>query len=62
MSLETANKKIFYSNDTILFKRGDIFYGYANFEIKGLDDSICYIGAYGEGDLPIISGAKNNRE
>lgn len=58
MSLENANQKTFYSNDTILFKRGDIFYGYSNFEIITVSDSVCYIGAYGEGDLPIISGGK----
>lgn len=58
MSLENANKKVFYSNDTILFKRGDIFYGYANFEIKSIGNNVCNIGAYGEGDLPVISGAK----
>ncbi len=58
MSLETANQKTFYTNDKILFKRGDIFYGYANFEIKVIGNNNCYIGTYGEGDLPIISGAK----
>lgn len=53
MSLSTAMKKSYANNDSILFKRGDVFYGTAlNF------GSNLYIGSYGTGAKPIISGAK----
>ena len=58
MSLHMANTKRFYSNDKILFKRGDVFYGQVNFDIQDYKNNICYIGAYGMGNKPIISGAK----
>ena len=58
MSLETANNKTFYGNDRILLKRGDIFYGYINFNIKADKENMVYIGCYGDENLerPIING------
>ncbi len=58
MSLEAANSKIFYGGDKILLKTGDVFYGQINFNIVATPENICYIGKYGDAELPIISGAK----
>lgn len=59
MSLESALKKTYSSNQKILLKAGDTFYGKVSFNIKLTDDNkMCYIGKYGEGNMPIISGAK----
>ena len=59
MSLETANKMQFTTKDKILFKKGDIFFGQINFSINDIDDeSLVYIGSYGEGEKPIISVSK----
>ena len=57
MSLEQANKKTYYGNERVLFKRGDIFYGIIKFVVKASEKELFYIGTYGEGDKPIISGA-----
>ena len=58
MSLETANSKTYKDNDRILFKCGDIFYGQIDFKVDVKnDDGMIYIGNYGEGELPIITGA-----
>ena len=58
MSLETANSKTFKTNDRILLKCGDIFYGNINFNVKKVDNALLYIGNYGEGEMPRINGAK----
>ena len=57
MSLEEANKKTYYGNQKVLFKRGDIFYGTVSFKVEATEDEMFYIGTYGEGEKPIISGA-----
>lgn len=57
MSLQQAKKKTFYGNEKILFKRGDTFYGSIDFNIDTEDGKMVYIGNYGEGNKPIISGA-----
>lgn len=59
MSLETANKMKFTTKDKILFKKGDVFFGQINFSIDNIDDeSLVYIGSYGDGEMPIISVSK----
>lgn len=58
MSYETAQKKTYMSGDTILFKRGDTFYGTFNPTIAKVDDKITTISAYGEGDMPVLTGYK----
>lgn len=64
MSLEEANSKIYYGNEKVLFKCGDTFYGTIRFNVRASEKEMFYIGTYGEGDKPIISGAniiiKNN--
>lgn len=58
MSLNIANSKQFKGNDRVLFKCGDTFYGQINFNVETIEDSLFYIGCYGEGSKPIISGAR----
>lgn len=58
MSYETANSKTYRSGDTILFKKGDTFYGTFNPTILQTDDEITTFSSYGEGDLPNMSGYK----
>lgn len=57
MSLKQANKKKFNGNDRVLFKSGDIFYGTINFNVQASKNEMFYIGSYGDGEKPIISGA-----
>lgn len=58
MSLNEANKKTYYGNEKVLFKRGDTFYGVINFNVEATEEKMFYIGTYGEGEeKPIISGA-----
>lgn len=57
MSLAEANKKTYYGNEKILFKCGDTFYGTINFNVEASEEEMFYIGSYGEGEKPIISGA-----
>ena len=57
MSLAEANKKTYYGNEKVLFKCGDTFYGTINFNVEVSEDEMFYIGSYGEGEKPIISGA-----
>lgn len=58
MSLDIANNKIYNGNDKILFKCGDIFYGNISFNVNTIENDYLYIGSYGEGEKPIISGAE----
>lgn len=58
MSFETANKKKYHTGDIVKFKRGDIFYGKFSPDVDKKNDKMFQIDAYGEGENPIISGAK----
>lgn len=58
MSYETAKSKTYVSGDTILFKRGDTFYGAFNPKINTINDKTTTISAYGTGALPNICGYK----
>jgi parallel beta-helix repeat protein len=42
--------------DRILFKRGDTFFGTLEISVSGLPDSPITIGAYGNGNNPVLSG------
>ena len=55
MSLTEANKRTFYSNDKILFKCGEEFFGTIKFKIEAKDGKMAYVGSYGERNKPIIS-------
>lgn len=58
MSYETAKSKTYFSGDTILFNKGETFYGTFNPTILKVDDKITTISSYGEGELPNIVGYK----
>ena len=58
MSYETAQSKTYISGDTILFKRGDTFYGTFSPKISTLNDKVVTISAYGEGELPTFCAYK----
>ena len=50
------------AGNSVLFERGGIYYGSiafpTNTNVRGLADSPIIFGAYGNGNLPVISGAK----
>ncbi len=58
MSYEMAKNKTYMSGDTILFKRGDTFYGTFDPKIYNADGKVTKISSYGTGKLPVISGYK----
>lgn len=58
MSLENALAKTYKGNDKVLLKCGDIFYGSISLKIEKLENDYFYLGSYGNGEKPIISGAK----
>lgn len=59
MSFYKANATLLKGGDKMLFKRGDVFYGIFTPVVGDTDnDSRVEVGAYGEGDLPILSMAK----
>ena len=58
MSYETANHKKYLSGDTILFKRGDTFYGTFAPKIMKVDENITTLSAYGQGNRPTITAYK----
>lgn len=43
--------------DSVLFERGGLFRGEIVIAASGTEDELIYIGAYGSGDSPVISGA-----
>lgn len=59
MSFAQANSATFEGGDKILFRRGDIFYGrFSPITTNIRSTSRVEFGAYGSGELPIISRAK----
>lgn len=59
ISLEAINNKKLYGGDTVLFKRGDTFYGrFVPNLSSATDENRLNVNAYGEGDLPTISLVK----
>ena len=58
MSYETANNKEYVSGDTILFKRGDTFYGEFKPKVTQVDSKITKVSSYGSGEMPVISAYK----
>ena len=57
MSIETANKKTYYGNDKVLFKKGDTFYGIIQFNVNANENNLFYIGSFGSEteEMPIIT-------
>jgi parallel beta-helix repeat protein len=56
-SIEKVNDFQFQPGDSILFKRGEIWHEQLNFPSSGVDGRPIVLDAYGDGALPIISGA-----
>src|SRR5215510_14171990 len=56
-SLEKLNRFQFQPGDLVLFKRGEIWREQLNFPSSGSEGRPIVLDAYGEGALPIISGA-----
>lgn len=57
-NLETINNKVIKSGDTILFKRGDTFYGTLDLSVFNVDDNVVNVSSYGNGELPTFSSYK----
>ena len=61
-TIDEVNKWLpyFRPGTSVLFERGGIYYGSITVpsSIRGITDYPITFGAYGEGDMPIISGAK----
>ena len=55
-TLHKISSRFFRPGDKILFKRGCTFVGNASLNGLGLAAHRLYIGAYGEGDAPVIAG------
>lgn len=57
-TLEKVNSASFVPGDSILFKAGDAFIGQLVVNGSGKEGSPIVYGRYGEGDKPVIDGAK----
>ena len=58
MNLETLHSIDIKSGDTVLFKCGDIFYGFVDLDIYQKDSKKVKVSCYGTGDLPEIRTCK----
>ena len=59
MAMESALNRTWYNNDRCLFRRGDIFYkDEIGFQGTITDGNTLYVGSYGTGEKPVLSGAK----
>lgn len=54
-----ASMNLFTGGDSILFLRGDLFFGHIDLNIEGARDEEVVIGAYGEGALPVIQASSS---
>lgn len=57
-SIDRINQEVFQPGDSILFNRGDVFRGMLQINQSGSSSNVIYIGAYGTGSLPVLSGAE----
>jgi len=58
MPFSDTVKQSYGAGDSLLFKRGDVFYGNVSPEVNAQPDAPFVIGAYGTGARPVISRAK----
>ena len=58
INLSTLKTKKLKTGDTVLFKRGDTFFGTLDFEVYDTDNGVLTVSSYGEGDLPTFSTYK----
>ncbi len=57
-SLDRVSEQLLNPGDSVLFKSGDTFIGQLQINRSGTKDNLLYFGRYGEGELPILDGAK----
>ncbi len=57
-SIERLNKLELSAGDSILFRRGHVFIGQLNISKSGNNNKSIYIGAYGKGQKPVLTGAQ----
>jgi parallel beta-helix repeat protein len=57
-SISRINQIVLQPGDSILFNRGDVFRGMLTIQQSGSATNIIYIGAYGSGNIPVLSGAE----
>jgi len=57
-SISRINQIVLQSGDSILFNRGDLFRGMLQIKQSGSVAKPIYVGAYGSGGFPVISGAE----
>jgi len=57
-SINRLNQLSLAPGDSILFNRGDLFRGMLQINASGSSANPIYIGAYGSGNLPVLSGAE----
>ncbi len=57
-SLERANSQALLPGDSLLLRRGDVFRGTLRIRQSGAPGRHIYLGAYGEGEKPVISGTE----
>ena len=55
-TLTQVNAHTFVAGDSLLFNKGDTFYGTLTMDASGTAGNPIYIGSYGTGVLPIITG------
>ncbi len=57
-SISRINQVVLQPGDSVLFNRGNVFRGMLTIQQSGSDTKSIYIGAYGSGNLPVLSGAE----
>ncbi len=57
-SISRMNQVVLQPGDSILFNRGDLFRGMLQIKQSGTASKQIYVGAYGSGKLPVISGTE----
>lgn len=55
-NLTQVNAHTFVAGDSLLFNKGDTFYGTLTMDASGTAGNPIYIGSYGTGAMPIITG------
>jgi len=55
-TIAKVSSSAFKPGDSILFKRGEVFYGKLTINNNGAPGNLIYIGAYGKGANPLITG------
>jgi parallel beta-helix repeat protein len=58
LTIDKINQMTLLPGDSVLFNRGDLFRGMLQISNSGTASALIYIGAYGTGNLPILSGAE----